>query len=106
MAEIVERPQARSERAKDVAKRLLRYENAVLIIVLVALIGGLGAITKGLTTSGANMMNVLLQSAIRGVASVGQAFVILTAGIDLSVGGMGLVAACLGARLMTVSLGL
>ena len=34
---------------KDIADRVFRHENAVLIIVLGALIGGLGVITKGLT---------------------------------------------------------
>ena len=47
------------------------------------------------------MVNVLLQSTIRGVASVGQAFVILTAGIDLSIGGVGLMTGILGASIMT-----
>jgi putative xylitol transport system permease protein len=88
-------------RARETAKRLLRHDNAVLIIVLIALIGVMSAVTHGLTSSRVNMMNVLLQSSIRGVAAVGQAFVILTAGIDLSVGGVGLVCSMLGATLMT-----
>ncbi len=46
---------------------------------------------------------MLLQSSIRGVASVGQAFVILSAGIDVSVGGMGLFCTVLGASIMTSS---
>jgi len=41
---------------------------------------------------------------MRGVASVGQAFVILTAGIDLSVAGVGLMSAILGATMMTPKL--
>jgi ribose/xylose/arabinose/galactoside ABC-type transport system permease subunit len=47
------------------------------------------------------MVNVLLQSTIRGVAAVGQAFVMLTAGIDLSIGGVGLMTGILGASIMT-----
>ncbi|MBA7604734.1 Ribose import permease protein RbsC [subsurface metagenome] len=101
MAEIVERPKPLT--AREMAGRVIRHENAVLIVVLAALVGGLGVITGGLTTSRANMMNVLLQSSVRGVAAVGQAFVILTAGIDLSVGGMGLVASVIGASMMTAS---
>jgi len=81
----------------------LRHESTVLVIILIALIGGMAGITKGTTMATANMRNVLLQSAIRGVASVGQAFVILTAGIDVSVGGIGLFCSNLGAAIMTAS---
>jgi ribose/xylose/arabinose/galactoside ABC-type transport system permease subunit len=48
------------------------------------------------------MANVLLQSCIRGTAAVGEAFVILTAGIDISVAGIGVMASILGGVLMTV----
>jgi len=87
-------------RAKEIAKRFFRQETAVLFIVLGAVIGGFGVITSGLSITYANMMNVLLQSSMRGVAAIGQAFVILTAGIDVSVGGLGKFIAVLGAGLM------
>ncbi|MCK4723898.1 MAG: ABC transporter permease [Dehalococcoidia bacterium] len=90
-------------RVRGIAKRVFRHENAVLGIVLAAVVGGMAGITKGLILNPANMMNVLLQSSIRGVAAVGQAFVILTAGIDLSVAGMGLFASMLGASMMTAT---
>ena len=95
----------RGDRARETAKRVIRHENSVLIIVLIGLIGAISVVTRGLTLSRVNMMNVLLQSSIRGVAAVGQAFVILTAGIDISVGGVGLVCSMLGATLMTKDLG-
>jgi len=101
MAANVEKPQSTSERAREIAKRLLRHENAVLIIILIALIGILGVLTKGKLVTGTNVMNVLLQASGRGVASVGQAFVILTGGIDLSVGGIALMAMILAASMMT-----
>jgi len=101
MTEIIERPKPSIALARDTAKRFFRHENAVLALVLVALIGGMGVITKGLTISRANMMNVLLQSSIKGVAALGQAFVIISAGIDISIGGIGLVCSILGATLMT-----
>jgi len=103
MAEIVEKPKPPSVTARDIARRFFRHENAVLGVVLIALIGVMGVVTKGTTTSRANMMNILLQSSVRGVASIGQAFVILTAGIDLSITGMGMVASITGASLMTAS---
>jgi ribose/xylose/arabinose/galactoside ABC-type transport system permease subunit len=102
----VERPQQISGNTKVLARRFLRHENAVLIVVLVALIAGLSAITRGAAATRVNVMNVLLQSSIRGVASIGQAFVILSAGIDLSVGGVGLFCSVLGTTLLTSNMAL
>ena len=48
-----------------------------------------------------NVANILLQSAIRGVVAVGQAFVILTGNIDLSVSGVGVMTMMLGGAMMT-----
>ena len=87
--------------AKNVARRILRHENTYLFFVLLALIAIVAFATDGLSITRANMANVMLQSSIMGVASVGQAFVILTAGIDLSVGGVGLLSSVLGASMMT-----
>jgi ribose/xylose/arabinose/galactoside ABC-type transport system permease subunit len=42
-----------------------------------------------------------LQSSTRGIAGIGQLFVLLTGGIDLSVGGLAILTAIVGARLMT-----
>lgn len=86
---------------KKWTKSFLRHENALLIIVFIGLLGGMSVMTNGLITRRVNIMNILLQSSIRGVASVGQSFVILSGGIDVSVGGVGLVCSLLGARLMT-----
>jgi ribose/xylose/arabinose/galactoside ABC-type transport system permease subunit len=87
--------------SKNVARRILKHENTYLFFVLLALIAIVAFATDGLSITRANMANVMLQSSIMGVASVGQAFVILTAGIDLSVGGVGLLSSVLGASLMT-----
>ena len=91
-------------RFRSISKKLVSNENSVLAIILIALIFGMGYMTNGRTLRFANAVNVLVQSSMVGVASVGQAFVILTAGIDLSVGGIGLLAAQLGASLMSSSL--
>jgi ribose/xylose/arabinose/galactoside ABC-type transport system permease subunit len=88
-------------RLKHTAKKIIGYENSALAIVLVALIAGFGVFTKGLSVRPANLMNIILQSSIRGVAAIGELFVILSANIDISVGGIGLFCALLGARLMT-----
>jgi len=87
--------------AKDILQRTLRHENAVLVIVLIALIGGFSVLSKGLTSSAVNTTNILVQSSIKGVAAVGQAFTMLSAGIDVSVGGNAVFCSLLGAALMT-----
>jgi len=91
----------RPSRAQEIAKRIFRHENAILGFVLAGIIGMMGGITGGKSLSTTNMMNILLQSSMRGVSSMGQAFVIFTAGIDLSVEGVVLMSAILGATLMT-----
>ena len=101
MAEFIESPKAYRETAREMAKRFFRHENAVMAVVLIALIFGMGATTKWLTLSRVNMTNVLLRSSIRGVASVGQAFVILAGCIDISLAGVGLLCATMGSTLMT-----
>ena len=101
MSDIIEGREGLASRARNTAKRIFRHENVALVIVLFALIGIFSIVTKGLNLSRANAMNTLLQSATRGVAAIGQTFVILTAGIDLSVAGVGLFSAILGSFLMT-----
>lgn len=101
---MLEKPDSRRpsiNTVRDKASRLIKHESAVLVIVLAVLIGVFSFVSKGLTTGRDNLVNILLQSSIRGVASIGQAFVILTAGIDLSVGGVGLFSALLGSLMLT-----
>lgn len=88
-------------KAKNIAHSVFRHENSILGGVLVALIAAIAGITKGLTIQPVNVTNVILQSSIRGVASIGQALVILSGGIDLSVGGIGLMCSILGTSMMT-----
>jgi ribose/xylose/arabinose/galactoside ABC-type transport system permease subunit len=90
-----------SSRTRDMVKRIFRHENAVLILILVVINIVLAIFTKGFTASRQNVVNVLLQSSIRGIAGIAQLFVILTGGIDLSVGGIALLSAVLGASLLT-----
>ena len=92
---------AAKRNTRDLFRRFLRHENGFLVIILVAMIIIMGVITKGLTFSRDNITNIWLQSSMRGIAAMGQLFVILTAGIDLSIGGVALTVAVLGAKLMT-----
>lgn len=56
----------------------------LLLILLVLIV--IGAILSPLFLRYANLMNLLTQSSFTGILSIGMTFVILTAGIDLSVG--------------------
>jgi ribose/xylose/arabinose/galactoside ABC-type transport system permease subunit len=82
-------------------KRILKHDDVVRAFILLIIVVVLAIVTKGLTTTRGNIANIWSQSAMRGVSSVGQLFVILTGGIDLAVGGVALATAVLGASLMT-----
>lgn len=99
MAEIVEKPKAFT--AQEVAKRVFRHENAVLIIILVGIMAAMAVVSKGLSISAGNLRNILVQSSTRGIAAIGELFVLLTAGIDLSVGGIALMSSLACASLIT-----
>jgi ribose/xylose/arabinose/galactoside ABC-type transport system permease subunit len=103
-AETIENEEA--SRAKKIAKGVLRHENFVLGVILAGVLGVFGVLSGGYAVSPSNIVNILIASSTRGVAAIGQAFVILTAGIDLSVGGMALFALALGAMLMVGGAGL
>jgi len=60
---------------RTLGRKLLRHKNAVLALVLAILIAVMAVVTKGHTASRTNAVNILLESSIRGIASVGQAFV-------------------------------
>lgn len=81
--------------------RFSRHENAVILAILLVIIVVLAIVTKGATVTRSNISNIWLQSASRGIAAIGETFCLLTGGVDLSIGGIALVAAILGASLMT-----
>jgi ribose transport system permease protein len=58
---------------------------AGLLVVIVALVIGFG-IARPLFVDGQNLINVLLQASVVGVLALGQTFVLITGGIDLSIG--------------------
>jgi len=90
---------------KKNALTVVRHENFTLVIVLIVIMVVLTVTTGGKFSSVTNMRNILLQSSVLGMAAIGQAFVLLTAGIDLSVGGVGQMMAILGAALLTTNPG-
>lgn len=76
-------------------------ENLLRFCMLVALLVVFGAATGGVTFSLRGLNNILLQSSTTGLAAVGQAFVILAGGIDVSMYGLGVLASVVGAVTMT-----
>ncbi len=83
----------RAERRLDTFDFLGRFAPLLFLIVLVVIFYG----TKPVFLSTQNVFNVMRQVSITGLIAIGMTFVILTAGIDLSVGSLlalaGLVAA-------------
>jgi ribose/xylose/arabinose/galactoside ABC-type transport system permease subunit len=80
---------------------VVRSEHFVLVLILIVLIAIFGVMSHGLSLSWDNALNILLQSSMRGIAAMGETLVILTAGIDISIGGMSTLVACIGGALMT-----
>lgn len=60
--------------------------STILIYVLVIIVGGSAAVFSETFRHPANLISILRQSIILGLASIGQSMVILTGGIDMSVG--------------------
>lgn len=83
--------------------RILRHENAIIFAILLALMAVTAIATGGESLKLVNLANIVIQSSIRGLASLGQGFVLLSANLDLSVGGMATMVALLGATSLTSS---
>ena len=99
MAEIAEKP--KPSRDREVAQRFFRHENAALFTILIVIIAAIAGITRGVSVTRSNISHILLRSSTTGVASIGQLFVLLSAGIDISVGGLAAMTMCLGGALVT-----
>lgn len=67
-------------------KEFLRKYNVFITLIIVILIST--SITKGLFLSGENILNIGERASIVGIVALGQMLVILSSGIDLSVGGI------------------
>ena len=102
MAEVTERRKRGT--ARDIARRVIRHENAALGIMLAAIIGALALATGGKSIRISNMKMVVVEGATMGIGAIGQMFVLLTGGIDLSVAGMAFGTSALGSAMMTTQL--
>jgi ribose transport system permease protein len=81
--------------------RLLRNENVFLLVVLVGLIVGFTIATPaGTFLSVLNFKNIALDTAEIFILAAGQTFIIIAAGIDLSIGSLVVFSAVVSAQLM------
>lgn len=102
MAEVVEKRERVTFRGA--VRSAIRYENAVLGIVLAAIIAGFAVATGGKSIALENMKMVLVAGSTTGICAIGQMFVILTAGIDLSPAGVAFATSALGSTMMTTQI--
>ena len=91
--------QPASRHLMKVAAYLARFGIVVSFVVLIV---ALAASNQYFLTE-ANLLNVLRQVSINGILAIGMTFVILTGGIDLSVGSILAIAGTVGATLVTGS---
>lgn len=77
---------------------LLLLNNAPLLLFMV-LLGLFGSLSSRFLT-GSNLLNLLIQSSSTAVVAIGMTFVLLTAGVDLSVGAIMFVAAAVAGKLV------
>lgn len=74
---------------------VLRHASLILFLVVIASFGVLAPRFLGFN----NVLNILVQSAPTGIVAVGMTFVLLTGGVDLSVGAIMFVAAAVAGRM-------
>jgi ribose transport system permease protein len=98
--------QTTESKARKVARRILGHENTVLGLILIVLISIFAVLTKGGNLTQRNVLGVLVQSSVRGIAAMGQTFVILTGGIDLSQGSIALLTMAMAGEYMQGRVGI
>ena len=84
------RLEAAEDRGVDVFGFVARFAPTLFLIVLMVLF----AIIEPRFLSSINLFNVMRQVSITGLLAIGMTFVILTAGIDLSVGSIAALSRC------------
>ncbi len=84
----VDASEAAAAKANAAKRRAAALRGAGLVTGLVILLGVLNALTHGDFLAPGNVVNVLRQISVNAILAAGQTFVIITAGIDLSVGSL------------------
>lgn len=70
---------------QSIGKRLLNFQQLPILIALVALVVVMSILTKAFFTQ-YNLVNVLQQTSINAILAMGMTYVVITGGIDLSIG--------------------
>ena len=72
---------------------------AIILVLLVVLLGATQAASHGAFLQAQNILNILAQNSISGTLAIGQTMVILSGGIDLSLGSVTALSSIVGAQL-------
>lgn len=91
-----------STRFFKAVKKIVFGNEVIGVFVAFLILCALLAVLSPYFLTSKNIFNVLRQFSLIGILAIGQAFIIITAGIDLSVGGTVAITACL-AAILTVS---
>ncbi|HXW51405.1 MAG TPA: ABC transporter permease [Candidatus Acidoferrales bacterium] len=86
--QVVEAVEVKTQEVAARKRRVAILRTIGLVVGLVILLTVLNAATHGDFLAPGNVLNVLRQIAVNAILAVGQTFVIITAGIDLSVGSL------------------
>jgi len=96
--------ESKGPQAAGIRRRLARLpkgEIFTLGAILFALMTVVAIVTGGATINPTNLRNILIESSVRGIVAMGEAFVLLTAGIDVSVGGVAIFVAVVGTVMLS-----
>jgi ribose transport system permease protein len=96
-------PNSLSPKKETIKSFFVRYNLWFLLLIMIILST---AISKGVFITPRNIVNLLLQNSVTGILATGQFLVILTAGIDLSVGSVLAAGEMLCAKLMASGIGI
>ncbi|NDV18483.1 ribose ABC transporter permease [Pseudodesulfovibrio sp. JC047] len=88
------------EQSVSIKQRLIQQKTLIALIVMILIVSFLN---PNFFTTG-NLMNILRQTAINAIMAVGMTLVILTAGIDLSVGSVLALCGAIGASLIAAEM--
>jgi len=95
--------------SRKLISRVFRHEESLRAAILIVVIMVFAGLTKGKTLQFSSIMNTLLSSGTTGIATIGQLFVVLGGGIDVSIGssigGVAILAGVFNAALMGSAMG-
>jgi ribose transport system permease protein len=79
-------PSAAGERRMEIRRMVIGRLRDLALIPALVLMGAVFSVTTSYFLTQQNLLNILQQNAVLGIAAIGATFVIISAGIDLSVG--------------------